>query len=478
MNRAFSARIDPVPLMSRRLLLPCLLFLPALAAAAPKHNLVAIVTDDQAAWTIGCYGGNEISTPNLDRIAKDGARFENAFVHTPVCSPSRGTYLTGLFPSQLGYTDWLNDNQARKHGVTPASPTWPSVLAANGYATGLVGKWHLGRKDESLPWNNGLLEFTGDLGGGWRPDKVNFINEKGGKVAPEGFSVEICTDLAMEFIDKHIDQPFALLVHYREPHAAYTPMPEPDMETSRNADLKVPDFPNLKQPYTTNNRRGYYASIAAVDRNVGRILDHLEKAGLDQNTIVTFTSDHGYNVGEHGIQHKGNGYWITKDKFQKSRPNMFDTSIHVPLMIRGPVVKTPGSVVGEWVTNADMFGSVLGLLGIERPATVPANSRDFSPALRGETLPSASFPKELFGQYDLVNNPIKARMRMIRDERWKLILHLDDAERNELYDLKNDPGERTNLFGGEGTGGTVAALKNRLRKHMAEIADPRLGEVE
>ncbi|MCB1130926.1 MAG: sulfatase-like hydrolase/transferase, partial [Verrucomicrobiae bacterium] len=92
--------------MSRRLLLPCLLFLPALAAAAPKHNLVAIVTDDQAAWTIGCYGGNEISTPNLDRIAKDGARFENAFVHTPVCSPSRGTYLTGLFPSQLGYTDW------------------------------------------------------------------------------------------------------------------------------------------------------------------------------------------------------------------------------------------------------------------------------------------------------------------------------------------------------------------------------------
>lgn len=465
------------PAFTVRLGLCAILAACGFAMADQKPNLIAIVTDDQAVWTIGAYGGNEIPTPHLDRIGKEGARFENAFVHTPVCSPSRGTYLTGRFPSQLGFSDWLTEEQARTSGVTAANPTWPAILARNGYATGLIGKWHLGNRDESLPWHNGLLEFTGFLNGGWKPDQVNFINEKGGRIAPEGFSVEICTDLAMKFIDSHKDRPFALLVHYREPHAPYTPMPPQDEQTADKARLRIPEHPGLKQPYTTKNRRGYYASIAAVDRNVGRILDHLAKAGLADNTIVTFTSDHGYNVGEHGIQHKGNGVWITGDKFQQSRPNLFDSSLRVPLMIRGPVVSKPGAVIREWVTNADMFASVLGMLGIERPESAPSNSRDFSPALRGSALPPEAFPRELFGQYDLVNNPIKARMRMIRDERWKLILRLDAPAEHELYDLSADPGERANLFGKPGTEETFHALSRRIRSRMEAIGDPSLGEV-
>lgn len=447
-----------------------------LAVAAPQPNLLAIVTDDQAAWTAGCYGGREIRTPNLDRLAAEGVRFANAFVHTPVCSPSRAMYMTGLFGTQLGITDWLNDGQAKDQGVTPATPTWPAVLAANGYATGLVGKWHLGAKDDSLPWRNGLASFTGNLGGGWPPNKVAFVTESGGKVAPQGFSVEICTDLAIRFIDEHKDRPFALLVHYREPHAPYTPMPGQDMETSRNAELRVPDFPGLKQPHTTNARRGYYAAIAAIDRNVGRLLDHLGQAGLAGSTVVTFTSDHGYNIGEHGIQHKGNGCWITEDRFRQPRPNMFDTSLRVPLLVRGPGAK-PGTVVDEWVTNGDMFAAVLGLLGIERPAAVPANSRDWSPAARGEPLAAAAFTRELFGQYDLVNNPTKRHMRMIRTERWKLILHLNSPAENELYDLAADPGERDNRFGRPGTAETVRELTARIRRHMAAIKDPRTDEV-
>lgn len=449
----------------------------ALAAPPPRLNLIAIVTDDQAAWTLGCYGGQEIPTPNLDRLAASGARFANAFVHTPVCSPSRGCYLTARLGTELGYTDWLNDEQGKRQGVTPQFPTWPAVLQQNGYVTGLVGKWHVGAREESLPWHNGLTHFTGNLGGGWATRNVHFIDERGGKHDTPGFSVEFCADLAMQYLDAHRAEPFLLMVHFREPHAAYVPMPEPDMQTAAAADLRVPDYPGLKQPHAAKARRDYYASIAAVDRNVGRILDHVEQSGLADRTVILFTSDHGYNVGEHGIQHKGNGYWITEDRFQQPRPNMFDTSLRTPLLVRHPTAGRPGIVVQEWVANSDIFASVLGLLQVAKPAGLPARSRDFSPAVRGEALPAAQFPCELFGQYDLVNNPTKRAMRMIRTDRWKLILHLNAYAQHELYDLVADPGERVNLFGQPAQAMVVRELTLRLRAQMQAIADPRLSEL-
>lgn len=448
-------------------------------AAQKPLNLIAIVTDDQAAWTVGCYGGREIATPNFDRLAASGVRFSNAFIHTPVCSPSRGTYMTGLLGTQLGFTDWLNNIQAKNLGITPATPIWPSVLAKHGYVSALIGKWHLGERDDSLPWHNGLNEFTGNLSGGWAPNKVNFIDEKGGKYAPAGFSVEICTDLAMKFTDAHKDQdkPFALLIHYREPHAAYIPMPEPDMKTSREANLHTPNYPKLKQPYTDNQRRDYYASIAALDRNIGRLLDHLQKTGLAENTVVMFTSDHGYNIGDHGIQHKGNARWITEDKFQQSRPNMFDTSIRVPLIVRCPGKGKTGLVVDDWVTNADMFATVLGLLGVEKPANVPSSSRDYSAAIAGAKLSKETFPHELFGQYDLINDAPARYMRMMRTDRWKLVLHLNAPEQNELYDMVADAGEATNLFGQPERAEVIRDLTAKIRANMQKINDPRINEL-
>jgi uncharacterized sulfatase len=477
-NPLITTKISQTMNLSSAAVLVSAVFSATIAWCAEKPlNLIAIVTDDQAAWTMGCYGGREIPTPNFDRLAANGVRFSNAFTQTPVCSPSRGTYMTGLLGTQLGFTDWLNPAQTKRLGVTAATPTWPSVLAKNGYSTGLIGKWHLGEREDSLPWHNGFNEFTGHLGGGWSPDKVNFIDEKGGKFSPPGFSVEICTDLAMKFTDAHKDQPFALLVHYREPHAAYIPMPKPDMETSRAAIIQTPDYPGLKQPYTDKARRDYYASIAALDRNLGRLLDHLEKSGLAERTVVMFTSDHGYNIGNHGIQHKGNARWITEDRFQQSRPNMFDTSIRVPLLIRCPGKGKSGIVVEEWVTNADMFATALGLLEIEKPAGAPALSRDYSPAVCGKKLPAAEFPDEVFGQYDLINDAAPRHMRMIRIDRWKLVLHLNVPAQNELYDLAADPGELNNLFGKPGMAEPVKALTIKLRKRMELIHDPRINEL-
>ena len=455
----------------------CAAILLASPISAKPLNLIAIVTDDQAAWTMGCYGGKEIPTPNFDRLAAAGVRFSNAFTHTPVCSPSRGTYMTGLLGTQLGFTDWLNFSQAKSHGVTAAHLTWPAALAKHGYTTGLIGKWHLGSHEKSLPWNNGIIEFTGDLGGGWDPKQVNFINEKQETIRPVGYSVEICTELAMRFTDAHKDKPFALLLHYREPHGAYVPMPEQDMENSRKAKIDTPDFPKLKQPHTNKKRREYYASIAALDRNLGRLLDHLKTNGLAESTIIMFTSDHGYNIGEHGIHHKGNARWITEDRFRNSRPNMFDTSIRVPLLVHHPETATPGAVIDGWVTNADTFASVLGMLGLDKPATMPTASRDWSAAVRGTALPAATFPKEVFGQYDLINDAKPRFMRMIRTERWKLVLHLNASAENELYDLAADPSEAHNLFGQSANEVTVRDLTAKLRGKMAAIQDPRLNEI-
>ena len=448
------------------------------AGEARPQNLVAIVTDDQALWTLGCYGGRELPTPNIDRLAAQGVRFTHAFVHTPVCSPSRAAYLTGRLGTEVGFTDWLTPEQAKTKGIARAVPTWPSVLQRRGYTTALIGKWHLGERGESLPWNNGFTRFVGNLSGGWSTKKIDFINEKGERHSSDGFSVEVCTDLAMKFIDDHKSAPFALLLHYREPHADYTPMPEADMASARAANISVPDFPGLRTKHVETARRAYYASIAAIDRNVGRLLRHLDEASLAENTVVIFTSDHGYNIGEHGIQHKGNACWVTEDKFQKPRPNMFDTSIRVPLIIRAPHSGTVGGAVDEWVTNADMFATVLGLLGVEKPVSMPTSSRDYSAAVRGESLSADCFPHELFGQYDLINAAEARHLRMLRTDQWKLVLHLNAPEHNELYELASDPGERKNLFGVAGTEATERDLRARLRTRMDAIQDPRFKEIE
>jgi uncharacterized sulfatase len=198
---------------------------------------------------------------------------------------------------------------------------------------------------------------------------------------------------------------------------------------------------------------------------------------LAERTVVTFTSDHGYNVGEHGIQHKGNGCWITEDRFRQPRPNMFDTSLRTPLIIRWPGEGRPGTVVDDWVTNADMGATVLAMLAVEKPAGALPRSRDYSAALRGGKLSADAFPRELFGQYDLINNPTKRHMRMIRTDPWKLILHLNAPGENELYDLAADPGERENLFGRPGTAERVRALTALLRKQMEAIGDPGLSDL-
>lgn len=442
-----------------------LIGLSALCSAAPKKwNIISVVTDDQSLWSVGCYGQKDIETPNMDSLARDGAMFTNAFVNAPVCSPSRATFLTGKHASQLGITDWLTGGQSKKLGLSKENVSWPELLRQNGYTTGLVGKWHLGSEPEFQPASNGFDYFVGNLSGGWSPKKNVFVNEKNEKKELPGFSVNICTDLALDFIEEQKAKPFALLVHYREPHAPYGPMPAEDEAVTKGLKPTMPDYPNLK-PSTQKLMRDYLTAVKSVDRNLGRILKKVDELGIADNTIILFTSDHGYNMGHHGLRFKGNGYWVVDGK-KGCRPNMFESSLRVPLLVRWPGVTKSGTKVEADTANVDIFSSVLNMLGVE---DVPASSGyDFTPFLKGEK--PEQWRESVFGQYHMVNDSNHS-MRMIRTGEWKLIRHYRVEGKDELYHLSKDPTEATNLYGKVELKQIQERLQAQLDAKMQSLGD-------
>ncbi|MFD2158375.1 sulfatase [Rubritalea tangerina] len=427
-------------------------------------NIIAVVTDDQSLWSVGCYGQSDIETPHMDSLARDGAKFTNAFVNAPVCSPSRATYLTGRHASELEITDWLTGGQSKKLGLSKKFVSWPEVLRRKGYTTGLVGKWHLGSADAYKPGANGFDYFVGNLSGGWSPKKNVFVNQHGEMKEYPGFSVDITTDLALDFIEEQKEEPFALLVHYREPHAPYGPMPQQDEEKTKGLKPKLPDYPGLK-PHTQKLMRDYLTAVASVDRNLGRIIDKVEELGLSENTVVMFTSDHGYNMGHHGLRFKGNGYWLVEGK-NGCRPNMYESSLRVPLLVKWPKVVKPGTVIEAETANVDTFASVLGMLGVKE---VPKNQGyDFSKLLRGEKVDS--WREGVFGQYHMVNDA-KHSMRMWRKDGWKLVRHYRVDGKDELYHLKKDPSEARNLYGNAEYARIQKELQSELDAKMEALGD-------
>jgi uncharacterized sulfatase len=192
-----------------------------------------------------------------------------------------------------------------------------------------------------------------------------------------------------------------------------------------------------------------------VDRNVGRLLEALDRLGLAGQTIVLFTGDNGYNIGHHAIHTKGNGHWVAGGVPGPPRPNMFDTSLRVPLLVRGPGVPA-GREAAEMVTQLDTLATVLGLLGV--PAGLVQHGSDFSPILRGVAVP---WRDTVFGEFDMHHYTL-ARMRMIRTARHKLVRYLGASFQDELYDLSEDPGETRNLYRGQAAAAIRADLEARL----------------
>ncbi len=461
--------------------LPAALYGSSHTSAQQRPNIVFICTDDQAPWALGRSGNPDAHTPNLDRLFDEGAYLTGAYVVTPVCSPSRASTMSSRYGTEVGITDWINhrlDDEAHL-GLRAEFPVWPELLHEAGYHTGLVGKWHLGTDPQYHPKKRGFEYFSGFLTGGTNP-KDPELEVDGAMKAHQGLTVDIHTDYALEFLKQdHGGRPFSLNVHYRSPHAPYLPVADEDMAffDDESIDIPNPALPGLDAERVEKLMREYLANVAGIDRNVGRILAYLDESGLAENTIVVFTSDHGYNVGQHGILHKGNARWILT-QFREhqgvdgvnARPNMFDTSLLVPTCIRWPKVIAPGTVLDETTTNLDWFPTILEMAGVAIPQDITIRGKSIVPLLRGE---AGIWNDEFYGEYSQ-HHYVETHLRMYRTPQWKLIRDFKRPGYGELYDLVNDPTESTNMIDARETRGIVQALDARIRAKMEETGDPVL----
>lgn len=448
--------------------------------ATRRPNILFVYTDDQAPWALGLSGHPHAVTPNMDRLFRDGAYLVNAFTTTPVCSPSRASLMTSRYGTELGITEWINPRREPEVGLDPATVTWPEVLHENGYRTGLVGKWHLGVPDRYHPTKTGFDWFFGFREGGTRVKNPQL--ERDGKVQRiEGFTTNILTDEALGFIRRNRDRTFLLCLHYRAPHAPWLPVPETDWEPFASLDPQIPnpDYPKLDIPRVKRMTREYLASVHGVDRNLGRVLALLDELKLTQRTIVIYTSDHGYNMGHNGIWHKGNGHWVltepppaTPNIPRGQRPNMYDNSIRVPAAVRWPGVVKPGTIVRQTVSNLDWYPTILEMAGIDPPQGVLLRGRSIVPLLKGEQV---EWDNDFYAEYS-THHQSRTHMRMYRTPEWKLIRDFLNPGRDELYNLKSDPAETTNLI--DSSDPEVQRIRKeldaRILARMRELNDPVL----
>ena len=451
-----------------------------------KPNVVLVLTDDQGAWAMHCAGNEELHTPNLDRIAQNGVRFDDFFCASPVCSPARASILTGRIPSQHGVHDWIRggsldrdrlthlQNEPELAGEDRAIPylegmlTYTDVLADNGYTCALSGKWHVG--DSMRPQHGFSKWFTIGRGGCHytRPDIV----EKGEIHFREGYITDMITDKALEFIDQLGEEgnPYYLSVHYTAPHSPWEEEEHPKeyIEMYRDCPFhstpELPIHPNQIQsaPYGTGEKRkellrGYYAAITAMDAGVGRILNRLEERGELDDTLLIFMGDNGMSMGHHGIWGKGNGTFPL---------NLYDTAVKVPLLISWPGRIPKGEVSRRMCSQYDFMPTLLDLLDI--PAQLPDSlpGRSFKDAILhpvGEDRDETAVV--VFDEY--------GPNRMIRTREWKLV-HRYPYGPDELYHLSADPGEENNLIGEVSCQEIRAQLQDQLNRWFDRYVNPRM----
>ncbi|MGD0089951.1 MAG: sulfatase-like hydrolase/transferase, partial [Planctomycetota bacterium] len=382
-----------------------------------RPNIVVILTDDQGCWALGCAGNPELRTPNLDRLAATGTRFDNFFCASPVCSPARASLLTGGIPSQHGIHDWIrggNMDGGGDHAIEylRGLTAYTEILASTGYVCGLSGKWHLG---DSLRPQKGFTHWFAHQTGGSNYYGAPMIRE-GTPYDEPRYVTDAITDDALEFIARQrgAGQPFYLSVHYTAPHSPWDYGQHPAEIVARYRDCPFASCPDVPAhpwqvataPRGTGARRrellaGYFAAITALDRNVGRIIDAIEAGGLREDTLFLFTSDNGMNMGHHGLFGKGNATFPQ---------NMYDTSVKVPAILTLPGRVAQGAVEPGLFSHYDIMPTLLDWLGLAHPDAARLPGISFAPLLRGDGMA---------GRDHVVVLDEYGPVRMVRDRRWK-----------------------------------------------------------
>ncbi len=442
-----------------------------------QQNVLFILSDDQGPWALACAGNTEIETPNLDRLAATGMRFENFFCSSPVCSPARATLLTGLIPSQHGVHDWLaSGNTLAKYEPAGNGKLieylddqvgYTDLLAGAGYHCGISGKWHLG--DAHHPQKSFEYWEVHAKGGG---PYFNSPMIRNGEIHEEpSYITDAITDKALRWLNERRsgERPFYLSVHYTAPHSPWSRQNHPaeifDHYYNDCPFASVPDqlsppkwVQHLSIPVTTNQQRreylsGYYAAVTAMDRNIGRLIDWLESNGLRENTLIVFTSDNGMNMGHHGVYGKGNATFPL---------NMFEESIKVPFIVSSPGRILHGTVNDALLSQYDFMPTLLDYLGIGNPENVKLPGQSFAETFRGGAAGGES-RIVVFDEYGPV--------RMIRSREWKYV-HRYSVGPTELYHLTEDPGERHNLSGDPKTRSVEEELREDLTQWFARFVSP------
>ncbi|MEQ2519899.1 sulfatase-like hydrolase/transferase [Ruthenibacterium sp. CLA-JM-H11] len=440
-----------------------------------RPNVLFVLTDDQGYWALGSSGNRDIQTPNLDRLAREGARFENFFCASPVCSPARASLLTGRIPSQHGVHDWIRGGNCGSGSIEylRGMRGYTEDLADAGYQCALSGKWHLGAAQ--VPQKGFTRWYVHQRGGG--PYYNAPMIRDGKPVEEPGYITDVITDKALEFLEEMVgqDAPFYLGVHYTAPHSPWSRANHPAelfalYEDCTFADCPVrephpwaifsdaPDAPtreNARHPAET--LKGYYAAVTGVDRNVGRLLQRMEQLGVLDNTLVIFTSDNGFNCGHHGIWGKGNGTFPL---------NMYDTSVKVPLIWWHPGRIPAGKVVQNMVSAYDFMPTLLEYLHLNAPQRPQLPGQSFAGLLQGESYPvDKGAPVVVFDEYGAA--------RMIRTYVDKLIVRYPYGP-DEYYDLEQDPGEEENRIDDRRCALRIQQLRRRMERWFARYADPAM----
>ena len=443
--------------------------------AASRPNMVVVLVDDMRWDEFGAAGHPYVQTPNIDRIAREGAFFENAFTTTPLCSPARATLLTGLYPMTHGITDNLARNE-QSHQLE----TFPKMLNAAGYETAFVGKWHMGNDDSPRP---GFTRWAGMKGQGEAIDPE--INRDGVRTKMPGYVTDILTDLAVDFVQADRETPFLLYLSHKALHPNITQLDDgstaappsgltgfiaAERHRGMYADDPVPrrkssgvaptDKPALMRPIgelpplgaetitseETIHQR--HEMLMAVDEGLGRVLESLEAQGVLDDTVVVVTSDHGYWYGEHGLS--------------AERRLAYEEGLRVPLLVRYPRRVSEGLRIDAMTIHTDLAPTMLELGGVTAPVTL--EGRSLVPLLDGEDVPwRSSFLVEYYS--DTVFQRIdRMGYQAVRTAGDKYIRYRDLDGMDELYDLRADPFELNNLLSGGESPEELGSLEEELRR--------------
>ncbi|MEM0913305.1 MAG: sulfatase [Planctomycetota bacterium] len=481
-----------------------------------RPNILYIMSDDHGSNAVSAYGSRLASvfpTPNLDRIANEGARLDNCHCTNAICTPSRATILTGQHSHRNGVRT-LSD------ALDPALPTYPQAMQAAGYQTGLFGKWHVHTPPQGFDeWNilpgQGLYKNPYFVNPSHEWGKAyGAHNASGGELVP-GYVTDLVTDMTLEYLERRDkDRPFMVCCHHKAPHDDFeyadrhehlldgVEIPEPDnlwedharrdpctryygtsvsdRNPFRNAIIRMtqPDYVTGPLDVAGLDNKGrtraayqkylkdYLRTCAAIEENVGRLLDYLDEQGLAENTVVVYTSDQGMFLGEHDYIDKR---WI------------YEEALQMPMLVRYPKEIKPGTVNNDLITNVDFSDTLLDYAGL--PRLNASQGRSFRTNLAGDT--PSDWQDAIYYRYwmHMTHHHVPAHYG-IRTQKHKLIhfygLPLDATDALpystpagwELYDLENDPDENHNVAGDPAYRQAFTELRDRLFAMKAELGDP------